>query len=194
MRRLDVVSSVSRHGQKGIVLVIALVVLVAMTLAAIALSRSVDITTQIAGNLAYRQSGVQAADAAVEIARDWLIGRDASALNADIGPSYYAWMDGGGSGSPTKFDPTTIDWSNKSGAPKDAAGNTAAYVIHRMCKASGSVATTSCFGLSPDSTSQDGHDAGAAEISSSAYFPYYRITVRVIGPKNTVTYVQAVIY
>ena len=46
-----------RH-QRGVVLFIALIVMVAMSLAAIALIRSVDTTNILIGNLAFRQSSI----------------------------------------------------------------------------------------------------------------------------------------
>src|SRR4029434_10585493 len=54
--------------QRGIVLFIALIVMVAMTLAAIALIRSVDTTNTAVGNLAFRQSSILPANYAVETA------------------------------------------------------------------------------------------------------------------------------
>jgi Tfp pilus assembly protein PilX len=61
---------VSRRAQQGVVLFIALIVLVAMSLAGIALMRSVDTNVLIAGNLAFRQGATMAGD--------WGIGRTGS--------------------------------------------------------------------------------------------------------------------
>jgi Tfp pilus assembly protein PilX len=55
--------------QRGAILFIALIVLVAMTLAGIALMRSVDTNVLIAGNLAFRQGATAAGDYGVEDAR-----------------------------------------------------------------------------------------------------------------------------
>ncbi len=48
--------------QRGVVLLIALIVLVAMTLAGIGMMRSIDTTTLIAGNVAFKQTTIQAGD------------------------------------------------------------------------------------------------------------------------------------
>lgn len=48
--------------QGGVVLLIALIVLVAMTLAGIGMMRSIDTTTLIAGNVAFKQTTIQAGD------------------------------------------------------------------------------------------------------------------------------------
>lgn len=49
--------------QRGVVLLITLIILVAMTLAGIGMMRSVDTGSMIAGNLAFRQATVHASDA-----------------------------------------------------------------------------------------------------------------------------------
>ena len=59
--------------QKGIVLLVALTVLVAMSLAGVALIRSVDNTVVIAGNLAFKQSSLQVADRGSLEAITWLL-------------------------------------------------------------------------------------------------------------------------
>ena len=70
--------------QKGVVLFISLIVLVAMTLAGIGLMRSVDTSTIITGNLAFKQSTLQAADQGVEQAYQWLFPNGGTAvLNND---------------------------------------------------------------------------------------------------------------
>src|SRR5436190_21411231 len=53
-------------GQRGIVLFIALLVMVALSLAGIALLRSADTATTVAGNLAFKQSAAAAVDRSIE--------------------------------------------------------------------------------------------------------------------------------
>src|SRR5450759_2125205 len=80
--------------QRGVVLFIALMALVAMSLAAVALIRSVDTNTIIAGNLAFKQAATAAADSGLESAITWLASTsiaNASSLNADVTANgYYA--------------------------------------------------------------------------------------------------------
>lgn len=52
----------ARRSQHGVVLLIALIILVAMTLAGIGMMRSVDMGSVIAGNLAFRKSALNASD------------------------------------------------------------------------------------------------------------------------------------
>ena len=58
--------------QQGIVLLIALTVLVAMSLAGVALMRSVDNTVVIAGNISFKQAGLQVSDRGSRDAYAWL--------------------------------------------------------------------------------------------------------------------------
>src|SRR5438270_9020178 len=56
----------ARPSQHGIVLIIALIVMVALSFAGVALVRSVETTTAVVGNLAFRQAAVSPANLAVE--------------------------------------------------------------------------------------------------------------------------------
>jgi len=58
--------------QRGVVLFFALIALLAISLAAVALIRSVDTSTMIAGNLAFKQTATTSADAGLENAIAWL--------------------------------------------------------------------------------------------------------------------------
>ncbi len=56
------------HRQRGVVLLIALIVLVAMTLAGIGMMRSVDTGIVITGNMAFKQSTIHAGDVGIDAA------------------------------------------------------------------------------------------------------------------------------
>ena len=53
-------------GERGVVMFIALLVMVALSLAGIALIRSADTATVVSGNLAFKQSAVYAVDRSIE--------------------------------------------------------------------------------------------------------------------------------
>ncbi|MGB9093633.1 MAG: hypothetical protein WCB93_05930, partial [Gallionella sp.] len=57
-----------RHAyrQRGVVLFFALIALVVMSLAAVALIRSVDTSTMIAGNIAFKQAATTSGDGGIE--------------------------------------------------------------------------------------------------------------------------------
>src|SRR5450755_883852 len=68
--------------QRGVVLFVSLIVMVALSLAAIALIRSVDTTNAIVGNLAFRLASILPANASIEQAAGALF-QDQDSLNVD---------------------------------------------------------------------------------------------------------------
>jgi type IV pilus assembly protein PilX len=200
--------------QGGVVLFIALIILVAMALAGIALVRSVDTGVIVAGNIAFKQGATLAGDQGLEAARAWLMANKAN-LNSDriaAGASaYYAnWQAGF---DLTGTDPDTskpdFDWKGVGleVTANDGAGNRVRYVIHRLCANSGvSPAATSCVRVSAASGGggakggeyggRRGYEAGGETggFNLASTLVYYRVTVRVDAPRNTVSYVQALLY
>lgn len=153
--------------QEGVVLVLTLIVLVAMTLATIALVRSIDTGNVVAGNMAFRQGATQAADAGTEAAITFLLTGGVggipiagdSASYVDI-PSqgYFATApspDLDMTGNSHDGTRGLVNWNgnNCQGATPtptacvtpapsltvDSAGNTVTYVIHRLCSQAGAV-------------------------------------------------------
>jgi len=179
----------ARNAQRGVVLFIALIVLVAMTLAGIGMMRSVDTNNLIAGNLAFKNAATSAGDAAVEVARNWVMSQTPGALQNDQ-PGYYAnWQ--------PSFDPKTFNWLGSATLlGTDNFGNSIYYVTHRMCSQSGvSVDATDCAKVSSVSvgSTKGGGSYGSSPLSGTALV-FYRITAMVQGPKFTVSYIQAFVY
>ena len=185
--------------ERGVVLFIALIVLVAMSLAGLGLMRSVDTGTLVAGNLAFKQGAIHGGDRGIEDARTWLLANSGgSTLDSDRqSDGYYATtqsnLDLLGN-DPSKPD---FSWSgNAKDLGTDAAGNRAQYVIHRMCEAVGAVATTNCVRAASTSGSsfrKGGVDYSKFGIEGKATV-YYRVTVKMTGPRNTIAYVQATMF
>lgn len=180
----------SRNRQQGVVLLIALTVLVAMSLAGVALMRSVDNTVVVAGNMAFKQASLQVADYGTQQAANWLAQNAGATVlhNTDTPKGYYS------SRPPEEPDWFGVDiwaqsYSLNSGVA-DAQGNVIRYVIHRMCAAADSP-PDDCIMFFPPAV------AGAMsskQTGAPAYeaFPqiYYRVTTRVEGPRNNVTVIQ----
>ncbi|MGZ3239437.1 MAG: pilus assembly PilX family protein [Burkholderiaceae bacterium] len=198
-RKLAPIGRCPRARQDGVVLVLAIIVLVAMTLAGLALMRSVDTNTIIAGNLAFRQAAVHSGDEAIENAFQFLQANNTgSGLDGDIPANGYSA--GGAANNPTTGQSWDDYWLTSrsvsgvySATVQDAAGNGYSYVIDRMCGASGAQGLAACT-YSPLVNSVGGQllVAGQHQVNSTSDV-YYRITVRVTGPKNTVSYIQAVV-
>jgi len=78
----------------------------------------------------------------------------------------------------------------------DAGGNTVMYLIHRLCSQPGSINGTNqtCAYMSISSTGSTQKLASYPDYAlTTKNQVYFRVTVRVNGPKNTVSYVQAVL-
>jgi Tfp pilus assembly protein PilX len=193
-----------RKTQQGLVLFIALIVLVAMSLAGIALMRSVDTGTIISGNLAFRQAAMHTGDLGVEAARSYLMGVSPAAnlYNDNAGEAYYGnWAEnlvlvGTATGSQVQFD-----WSTAKAvtSPAPPAGYSVSYVIHRLCKESTFDPTaTTCVKQTGSGSTTGGGTKGAAAFGTMAITvpsnALYRITVRVVGPRNSTSYIQAVVF
>ncbi len=186
------------QAQRGVVLMITLIVLVAMTLAALTLSRSVDTSNLIAGNLAFQQAAIQSSDTGYEAAVDWLEANGNTGALQDIvaDANYY---------SPSRQDPAINQpwdsfWNNLVLAnrvvslPADSSGNTVSYTIHRLCNQAGAPNAPGTFCSAPPSGDSSGNSKGSLVIALRVSMKvYYRITVRVDGPRNTVGYVQAIV-
>ncbi len=199
----------ARIAQRGATLIFVLILLVAMLIGGVSLVRSVDTGLIIAGNLAFKRTTTHAGDMGIEQARTWLQGVTAADLENDNPVfGYYATRqsavkDFSGMGTAEYTD--DIDWNNdRSEAPakvrsfpKDAYGNTISYVIHRMCDGTGTPGTTGnpCESYTPKGSSTSstrGPAYGSGALSGQRAY-LYRITVRVIGPRNTRSIVQSVI-
>ncbi len=210
----------SRAGQRGVALLITLIVLVAITLAAIAMIRSVDTGNVIAGNLSFRQAATNSGDLGIEAAIAWLAkNRSAGTYlyidhNSPTDPMGYS---SNHSATPVPGQSWDDYWNNvlvpnnqvvrvkfnASGAPdpagtnlRDNADNAVYYTIARLCNTNGdpTIPGTGC-NISPvNATLNNASNQGAGTIYLE-YYPqiYYRITSRVVGPRNTVSYVQAIV-
>ena len=196
----------ARH-ERGVVLLVALIVLVGMTLAGLGLMRSIDSGTLVAGNIGYRQSTVASADTVVEKARTWLIVNELTLQTDNPSAGYYSTRQDNLdiTGNKTEGGTDGVDWNGSDPAQPvksynlgviDTSGNTGSYLIHRLCALPGSpnlpnqaCATKTYVATGSTQSSPDYSGYGL----SNKNVVYYRITARVNGPKNTVSYVQAFI-
>lgn len=176
-----------RRQQSGVVLFIALIVLVAMTLAGISIMRSVDTGVTISGNIAFKQTTLSTADQGIDDAFTFLTNNITSGvLDANsTGNGYYA----------TVFDPADWSddavWADAKDLGANGAGNNVRYVIHRMCDSAGAYSGVNCA-----QTPRTGGEAGNSQAIGGNQFTatpivYYRVTVRVDGSRDTMSIVQS---
>ena len=182
--------------QRGVTLVIALIALVVLTVGAIALSRSTNVSLRMAGNLAFKRDLVNQGERAVAAAlTDLRTGalageptRQANVAARNYSATQLASSDQGIPNvllNDTAFGAafTRVDIA-------DANGLTMRYVIDRQCSASGSydVATCQAVTTKPSGTSSDTIDTD--KPTGSVTRPVYRISVRITGPRGVQTYTQ----
>jgi len=215
---------------RGVSLIFALIGLVVLTLAAVALVRSVDTGTLVLGNLGFKQDATKSGDQGVEQAATWIIGTRTAggeaALYADgaTGTGYWAT-------SHDTVDPTgnnhantaraVVDWegNNCSSYPSgsfgggcltphigtDVSGNKIKYAVFRMCSSAGApgaandCATVEATPTNPQSIQRNSLDDRKYERllpdgAGSADRVYFRIIVRTLGGKNSVSFTEAMVY
>lgn len=178
--------------QHGVGLIIALIALISMTLAGLAIIRSVDTSNLISGNLSFRQATLHATDVGVETALTSLDTIVATSLDANYPAScavgacnYYPIKQT----INTEGMLTVINWSL---VPSTIVNSSYAvqYVIDRLCDGPAPVTNVSGKCMSTTETSVGSKKAGAVSFTSAQQV-YYRATVRVVGPRNAISIVQA---
>jgi type IV pilus assembly protein PilX len=186
-------------GNRGFVLIIALIVLAAMSLAAVALVRTVDTATLLARNISFKRDALNRNDVAIDAALTLFMSGNRFALNAntntDDSVSNYSavLLPSDTDGVPTILKNSTSFASSWTAGPVAATANsqdgmTAVYLIERMCSLSGPSDETNCLLSVPSAAGGTMLGNRPKSISS----PLFRVTAKVTGPRNTVAYVQTI--
>jgi type IV pilus assembly protein PilX len=215
-----------KSAQTGLVLFFALLALAVMSIAAVALIRSVDTNALLSGNMVFRQSASTASNVALEGITENIAKKVTLAVSTSHHPTlgYYA--------NCSQFDAqpnalvcdgtqlTTMTWNdaNSTLVPSqtdgndeirdgvDRQGNEIRYVVERMCNYSDaeinagtatSIASRCMMASSPSNGENCSHNVNNLELFkpciASSDSPLYRVTLRIAGPKNTVTFMQSFI-
>lgn len=201
-------------------MLLALIALLILSLAAVALVRSVDTGTLIVGNIGFKQDATEASAVAAESAMSWL-GNPANAALLDTdqpGNGYYAAsldkLDPTGSNTTAANPLALVNWDgNCQGAQTGSYsvcntlpynnsapvnGNQVQWVITRLCATAGAPSTTNLCSRPvavATSTAMDRGDLGAGgRISGTVSGPYYRIIIRSSGPRNTASFTETLVH
>ncbi len=202
--------------QRGVVLFFALIALVVMSLAAVALIRSVDTSAMIAGNLAFRQAATNSGDAGIEAAMAWMEAEQVAMMAAgknvlldadhtfnlsnaaNAARGYYS-----SARDNAELTNGTVGWNDADSVlvPPDVSGNSARYIIERMCRTPNQIPSgANCLFTTTSALLGEAEVAAADEVCQgagcvqSAQSAQIRITARISGPKNTVSYIQSFVY
>lgn len=212
-------SSLARPS-RGVSLLFALLALVALSLAAMGLVRTVGNTSLVVGNLGFKRDATGSADLGAELAiaivLQPLVG--GNGLDNDIPASgYYATSTDAldPTGRNTTMNPRAlVNWTNNacagSGAftacltpsPSTVIGtNTVSWIITRLCATAGSkdLASNSCAatltsGVADDANSSGLDYAAPGGLVSGTTVPYYRVIVRTQGGRDTVSYTETIVH
>ncbi|MFG6416202.1 pilus assembly protein PilX [Roseateles sp. DC23W] len=209
-----------RKAQRGLSLLFALLALVAISLAAVALIRSVDTSSLVIGNLGFKQDATSAASQAAEQAIAYLNTASATTLNSDQpAAGYYAAsrdaldVTGQGSSLTTR---AVVDWTGSGNcalyastsfgtcvAPSsqislNGGANTARYLITRLCATEGAPSAIDC--ATPiGSALTGGGNKGSTDYNKRKVeivvtnAQYYRIVVRSTSARGTVSFTETII-
>ncbi|MDI1246652.1 MAG: pilus assembly protein PilX [Rhodoferax sp.] len=216
-----------RPSQRGASMLIALFALVLLLLGATALVRSVDTSTLIAGNLAFKQDATEAAGVGSEQAMAWMEAKmdtEASTFfESDYeAAGYYASsmdnLDPTGASSTSTNKLRLVDWDDDTCAKVPAGtyddcvikpwglnpainvnGNSVKWLIVRLCKTSGPITSVNWCSKPPPSNastsaSERGELGAGGRIAGAESGPYFRVIVRVIGPRGTASLTETILH
>jgi len=176
--------------QRGIVVLIALIALLALGYAGTTLMRSVDATTAITGNVGLAQSATLGLDGAIEHAVAALFERAtiSDLASDDETQSYYASRQPQEDTQGIPYRLQQLANYADDGRLIDAGnGNVVRYLIERMCTASGPATPEGCV-LTP---ATDAPTPGTPATPEPSPVPLFRQTIRVDGPAGTTVFAQA---
>ena len=196
MSRLPRAPQDRRPRQDGVVLFIALIAMVILSLGGVALVRSMDAGTNVAGNLAFRQASIVAVNRAIEESVDRIY--KSAVINTiadDLPHQYFATLQAG-----EKTDGTPARLAGNYAAVQAGYGLTVwndpsslvevRYIIERVCNAPNAPTIATCD-LLPPKVSKAGTDNEYKGIPLPP-IPHYRVSVRVDLPgTNSTTVAQA---
>lgn len=206
--------------ERGASLLFSLMALIVMSLAAVAVARSVGSGVLIIGNLGFKQDATAASAAGTDQAITWLQGNIVGGLldNDQADKGYYAtsndMLDATGNRTSSSRKMAVVKWNGSCPAssssylscdmrafssPTKVNGNNIQWVITRLCANAGppDQATNPCVRppLVIGATSTErGEVMPSSRFTQGGSSPFYRVIVRVDGPRNTVSYTESLIH
>jgi type IV pilus assembly protein PilX len=183
MRSRATANRAHRRGQRGMSILLVLVVMVAALLGGLALARVSETGALVAAGVADKDAALHASEIGVNAAYARVLALAADDADAD-GWYFSAMRAAGADGTPAG-----IDWS---AAPEISAGRfSVRYVVERLCTVAVATDPARQCVLAPAQPMQSAK-AGSEALDVPAG-KQYRITVRVTGPRMTLTVVQTLV-
>jgi type IV pilus assembly protein PilX len=207
------------RGERGLSLLFALLALVALSLAAAGLVRTVGGGSLAVGNLGFKLDATTSADRGGEAAIAWLQANSTGVvLDGNVtAAGYYATSidaldaTGRNTGVATR---AVVDWNNDNcasvsgpysacldaSAVNTVGGNSVSWIITRLCAVVGgkndvtnSCAMTLSSGPADDSASGGQSYGENGGFPNTTTAPYYRIVVRSVGGRNAVSFTETMV-
>jgi type IV pilus assembly protein PilX len=205
--------------QRGVSLIFALLSLGALLLAAVALVRSVDSGALVLGNLGFKQDATSSADRAAEYARTRVTGAIADLTVNSAG--YFATsqdnLDPTGRLTTAANKMAVVDWDGNNCGSYDASSIgpclqpatcptgtcgtdvSAKYLVTRLCPTVGVVGSGNVCAqpasVAPNQAPNSGEqNYGTQKLTKGTPPPYFRIIVRTVGGRGTVSFTETIFY
>jgi type IV pilus assembly protein PilX len=207
--------------QRGMSLLFSLLALAALSLAAVALVRSVNTSSQVIGNLGFKQDATSAGSRATESAIAWILANPTLLETDNAAAGYYATaldsMDPTGRTTTVANPLGLINWDSDGCAYATAGtfaacsllsaavapagdGNSSRYLISRLCQSTGPQSSTNVCAKPAGASLTDAVQRGEIRVGTElrptklSTSPYYRIIVRTVGARNTVSFTETIVH
>ncbi len=172
----------ARRAQRGVTILVVLILMSVMVLGGMALARVTEIGTLATGNNATREASLQASEVGINTA--YAETRALASEEVNSGTWYWATTQAAdANGMPN------VAWAN---APEVVVGSySVRYIVERMCNVAPVTDTLrQCLVRQVPQVSSSRVGADEVDPPNTRQF---RITVRVLGPKDTETWVQTLV-
>lgn len=190
----------SRRSQQGVVLIYALITLVIMLIGAVAISRSISANQFSLGNIGFKRDLTNQGERAIIVAMDAVrangaLANEAARNNDMVAANYSATMlPTNAQGIPTALlgDDDAFAAVGRPGNDIDVAdmGVRIRYVIDRLTTSTGACTPSTCTMAGATSEVFGGAPTGNSRLAPPDQ-PIFRLTLRVTGPRNTLSFFQS---
>lgn len=172
----------ARRAQRGVTILVVLILMSVMVLGGMALARMTEIGTLASGNNAAREASLQASEVGINTA--FAATQGLASEEADVASWYWATTQAAdANGMPN------ITWAS---APEVVVGAySVRYIVERLCNTAPVTDTLrQCLVRQVPQTSSGRVGAEEVDPPNTRQF---RITVRILGPKDAETWVQTLV-
>lgn len=174
----------NKKTQQGASLLIVLVMLMVLLLGALSMAQLTQTSTLISGNIAVKDSSIQASEVGVSNAFARL--QTVPDLEQDLEGWYFAST----KGDDATGLPLDVDYTK---ASQVSVGSfNVSYIVERLCSGTTPIQDINAQCVIKQLPSTGSAKAGMESLDNPAA-KEYRITVQVTGPKNTKTHVQTMV-